>query len=192
MTIRNGSRTTTVTVTNDTEQELIVIDDSARSGTTTYYITDGPDAVRNTTSGEIRYGSGESTIETNAGFTTAFTILGGFLFIGAAEWQPAGETTYEGEPAQAFEADSINETFLEIQAQGGFNIGLEASEVNSVDGRIILDENGLRMVSLRMETVDGTLGVDLTTDIGEGISVERPDWVDDSEFESALRPILPV
>jgi len=179
LTLVNGSRETHLTIINDTEEELTTYNRSTFSGPTTYYVTDGPDAVRNRTSGETRYGTGESVIEQSVGFIQAFTLLAAFVYIGVLDWQPAGETTVDGETAYVFEADSLNQSAFE--GDDGFTV--DPDEVNAAEGEMVLSSRGIHSLSITIDTPDGTVGVDMDVEIGDDIDVERPDWVDDSEFD---------
>jgi hypothetical protein len=181
LTLVNGSRVTDLTVINDTEEELTIYNRSSFSGPTTYYVTDGPDAVRNLTSGETRYGTGDSTIQQSVGFVQGFTLLAAFIYVGIMDWEPANETTVDGETAFVLEADSINRSAFDDSQ--GFNFDLDPSEVNSAEGEMIITERGIRSLSVTVETPEGLTSVEMDVELGDDIEVDRPDWVDDSEFE---------
>lgn len=180
LTLVNGSRVTDLTVINDTEEELTIYNRSSFSGPTTYYVTDGPDAVRNLTSGETRYGTGDSTIQQSVGFIQGFTLLAAFIYISVMDWEPASETTVDGETAFVFEADSINQSAFDDNAGFTFNPG----EVNSAEGEMIITERGIRSLSVTVETPEGLTSVEMDIELGDDIEVDRPDWIDDSEFDN--------
>jgi hypothetical protein len=179
LTLVNGSRETHLTIINDTEEELTIYNRTSFSGPTTYYVTDGPDAVRNLTSGETRYGTGDSTIQQSVGFVQAFTLLAAFIYVGTMDWEPASETTVDGETAFVLEADSVNRSAFDDS--GGFTF--DPGEVNSAEGELIVTERGIRSLSVTVDTPEGVASVEMDVELGDDIEVDRPDWVDDSEFE---------
>lgn len=63
MTIHNRSEQISLTIINDTEEQLYVVNQSSMSGATTFYVTDGPDAYRNTTA--VRRDTEPETVVSN-------------------------------------------------------------------------------------------------------------------------------
>jgi hypothetical protein len=182
MTIINGSEELSITVKNDTERQLYRLEDSQSGGVVEYYITDGPDAYRNTSSGETRYATGESRLENSAGFAIGFLAIAGFGYIGVMDWEPAGTTTVDGQSANVFEADSINQSALSDDDSG---FSFTPSNAESGTGRLVIDDQGrLRSASVRINTPQGTVGTDLTITTGDDITVSQPDWIDESQFGS--------
>lgn len=98
------------------------------------------------------------------------------------DWEKSGTTTVDGSEAYVFEADSINRSALDTDRSG---LTLEADNVESATGRLVIDSDGrLRSARVRITTPEGTSGVDLTIETGDDITVEKPDWIDDSQFGS--------
>jgi len=173
MTIINGSEESTLVWRNDTERQFVTL--TRPSGSTdVYYLTESGSAYRNSSTGETRYGSGDGRIATEAGFT-AFFALAGFAYIGVMDWEQARTTTVDGEQAVVFEADSINQSAIEdsnFEMQG---------EIQSATGQMTVTADGISSASVRITVPRGEVGTDLTITRG-GITVEQPDWVDESQF----------
>jgi hypothetical protein len=176
MVIKNGSQNLTYSFTNDTERQLYELDNSER-GVTSYYVTNGTDGVRNTTTGEIRYGEGDSSIQTSARFTV-FLALAGTNYIKILDWDVTGTKTIDGETYYVLESSSLNESALN-SADSDF--GISPSEVTAVDGSLTVSEDGvIRTGSVLIESADNTIEITYSLRTGDGITVSEPGWFDDS------------
>jgi hypothetical protein len=175
MTIINGSEQADFISRNDT-QSLLTRLSGPDAGTQAYYVSDNGAAYRNATSGETRYGPSDGALAAEASFTGLFAFVG-FSYIGIMDWEFARTATVNGEEAFVYEADSVNRTRLEeddIQSE---------SEIQSASGEMTVTRNGVQSATVRINSPQGEVGVDLTITRG-GITVEKPDWVDDSQFGS--------
>lgn len=181
MRFQNGSQETYLRINNDTENQLYVLNDSTRSGYTTYYISPEGNAVWNTTTGEKRYGTGDKGIETQASFT-AFAVFAGFLYISIMDWEPSGTTSFDGETAYVLEADSLNQSAMQSSGDDGFNLDVDG-QVGSATGRMVITQGG-NIASADVDLTAGgqTSGVEINTETGDSITVDKPSWVEDSKF----------
>jgi len=168
---------------NDTDQQLYNLSQSS-AGYTEYYVTSGADGVRNTTSGEIQYGQGESRIQTSAAFTRLITLVPG-QFIASMEWEVSGTETVDGREGTVLTSDSFNQTAAN---NSEFALGDQTENVSSVSGRLVVASNGLILDG--EITAEGTengesVQLDLTITMREsGVEVEQPDWFDEDEAQS--------
>ena len=169
------------TLVNDTSKQLYRINRSDREGSETYYITDGADAVRNTTSGEIRYARGENNnIEFSASFSRFFLFVPSSI-ISTLEWEVTGEETINGDTYYELTAQGINRTAVE---QAEFNI---TGDFESASGTILVRSDGF-IYNAEM-TLEGTTArgdeaqIDISLIMREGsdIQVEQPPWFDESQ-----------
>jgi hypothetical protein len=179
MTMVSGGETLQLTLINDTEEQLIVINKTTLRGPTTYYLTDGPDAVRNRTTGEIRYGSGKSEIETSARFTGALLLAVAVNPVTAIEWEPAEQTVVDGETRAVAVADSINQTALEAKYAGR-----SFHNVTAVEGQVVSVEGQLRSIAFTLDEPDASTSVEVNIH-REDIKVDRPSWVNNTKFDSS-------
>ncbi|MUV90623.1 hypothetical protein GJ629_12535 [Halapricum sp. CBA1109] len=180
-TLYNGTQQIDVLIRNDTsaDRELIRLT-RANGDTTTLYSTGDYAALRNTTTGQIRYGEPDGRIGTGLSFGASILIFGGLSYAGAVEWEAAGTTSVGGQDAAVFEADSLNRTAFENPDEG-LNYGFEPDDVQSVDGRfVVTSEGGIRSISVDIVTGAGTFGTEISLTY-EDVSVTKPDWVDESQ-----------
>ena len=78
-----------------------------------------------------------------------------------------------------YESDSLNETGLNTGQ--GINYGFEQSEVQSVDGEMVISSEGqIHSTTIEIETQDGTYGGEMSAEYGD-ITLTKPAWVDESE-----------
>jgi len=189
MTLRNttadASQKIRFTLVNDTEETLVTLNNLEQSGTTTYFIQNGTDATRNTTSGEIRYAQGENNnIEFAAGFLQIFALLPSAYF-SAMEWEQTDTRTIDGDTYYVFDSNSMNQTALDQsdwETNGNFR---------TASGHVVMRSDGfVREGWLRLSgtTASGTeVDVEVTMSMrgGSDISVEKPDWYDESDAETA-------
>jgi len=173
----NSERTTisvdrfTYQVRNDTQQQLYVANSS--TGTQTYFVDGDQAAVRNDTSGEIRYSNETNSIGAEASFTSFYAVIS-LSYIKALEWEATDTTTVHGEEHYVLEASELNETGL---AQ----TSLSADNVTSADGRLVVGADGVvhsGRVSLSGDA-DVSTTYSLRTD--DSIDVTQPDWYDESQ-----------
>jgi len=181
-TLFNGSDQITILAQNDTDAERELIElSSSEGGTNSLYTTNDYRATRNTTTGETQYGQPDGNVGAGVGFGAAFGLFASLSYVGVVEWQEGGTTSVDGDTGYVYEADSLNETVFENQVIENLNLGFEQSEVQSVDGRMVIDEGGqIRSVNVEIETPDGTYGTELSVEYDD-ITIDKPDWVDESE-----------
>jgi hypothetical protein len=175
----NGTEQSSALIRNDTDAGRELIELTRPSGTTSLYTTDDYVAVRNGTTGEVQYGGPDSFIGAGVAFEAGFTAYGVVFYIGAVEWEQTTTTTVDGEAADVYESDSLNETAL--NSNRNLNLGFEQSDVQSVDGRIVIGSDGkIQSANVQIETADGTYGGDLSLEYDD-ITVTKPSWVDESQ-----------
>ena len=179
MTLYNGSQQVDLLIQNDTDSNAQILQLSRDAGTTTLYQTSDYVATRNTTSGEVQYGEPDGNVGFGVSFASALFLFSGLSYASAVEWDEAGTTTVDGTNAFVYEADSLNQSFFENQQ--GFQATIESGSVQSVDARAVIKENGrIDSIEVLMETDRGTVGSSLVVSYDD-ISVEKPDWVDESQ-----------
>jgi len=168
----------TVRYRNDTEQQLYEASTANQSGSTVYYVTDGTAAVRNTTTGEVQYGSERFGIASQA----RFTLFVPQLYVGITsvlDWETAGTTTVDGEPRYVLEADSINNTATE-----GSNWNLSSANT-TVDGRFTVGTDGIiRSGDITLSTEGDSADITFSLRKDESMNVTAPDWYDETEAEA--------
>lgn len=172
MTLINGSREQQFVWRNDTQRQLIRLDTGG--ATDTYYLSDQGAAYRNSSTGETRYGGPDGMLATEAGFS-AFIALAGFSYVGILEWDRTGTTTVNGQQAVTFESDSVNRTAID---ENDFSVD---GDIESATGEMTVTENGIQSASVRITGGGMEAGVDLTITRGD-VTVEAPDWVDESQL----------
>jgi len=189
MTLRNNtaeaSQNIGFSLVNDTEETLITLNNLEKSGSTTYFVQNGTDATRNTTSGEIRYAKGNNNgIELGAAFLTIFAVLPSVYF-SAMEWEQTDTRTSGGDTYYVYESNSLNQTALEQsdwETDGSFE---------TATGHMVMRSDGLvrnATVTLSGTTASGTevdLDIEMSMRDGSDITVEKPDWFDESDAESS-------
>jgi hypothetical protein len=176
-----GSEKSTLTIINDSEKELSIYNHSGLSGPTTFYVTDGPDALRNRTTGEIRYGTGRSQIEIRAEYNNAAMLISTFDNIGVMDWQPERKTTIDGETGYVYEANSLNQSALDANERYARNY----ENVTAAEGTMIVTKRGaIQSSSVTINRPNKTTSVELHMESGDHIEVDQPDWVDKSKFGS--------
>jgi len=189
MTLRNrtedASQLLEFSIVNDTEETLITINNLEQSGTTTYFVQNGTDALRNTTSGEIRYAQGENNnIEFAAGFASIFAFFPS-LYYSFMDWSLTETRTIDGDTYYVYDANSLNRTAIDDSTLSD-NATLETAA-----GHIVMRSDGLvrnGSVTLSGTTENGVeVDVELTMSMRDGpdISVEKPDWYDESDAENS-------
>ncbi|MBX0287380.1 DUF7537 family lipoprotein [Haloarcula salinisoli] len=172
----------TFTLRNDSEQTLMVINETSTSSKLEYYITeDETYAKRNTTSGEISYGNNESSLS----FETRIRFLIPVMYIdylGLMEWETAGTTTVDGEEAYVFESSAINQTALQ---ESDYNApALE--NATAASGRLVVGPDGvMHDASIETESPEGgaTMRYNLSTDASTDVT--QPSWFDEAEAEAS-------
>jgi len=189
MTLRNStadaSQNIQFSIVNDTEETLITFNNLDQSGTLTYFVQDGTDAYRNTTSGETQYAQGnDNGIEFGAGFLQIFAVFPS-LYFSAMEWDQTDTRTLDGDTYYVYESNSLNQTAFE-ESDWETDGSLETAS-----GRIVMRSDGLvrdGSVTLSGTTESGTeVDVEISMSMRDdpGISVEKPDWFDESEASSS-------
>ncbi len=164
----------TVGYQNDTESQLYEVSTANQSGETIYYVTNGTDAKRNTTTGETTYGEQRYA-------SSVLFIPGIYLsIIEVIEWETAGTTTVDGEPRYVLESSSINDTAAENN-----DLNLNSSST-TVDARLTVDSDGMiRSGDIDLSTEEDSAMITFSLDTSEGITVSQPDWYDEDEAESS-------
>lgn len=176
----NGTSQATAVLRNDTSNNRELIEYTDESGTTSeVYTASDYVAYRNGATGEEQYGGPDSTVGGSVQFEAAFTAIGPLFYTDLVEWEQTGTTTVNGEDALVYEGDSLNQTAFD---GGQFGAGqIEQSEVQSVDGRIVVGSNGrVYSTNVEIETQDGTYGGDMSVNYDD-ITVTQPGWVDESQ-----------
>jgi len=181
MTLYNGSDQSDVLIRNDTanSREFVQLNSQSQSGSV--YTTEDYVAARNGTTGEVEYGEPDSFVGSELEFAADLGALSGLFYIGTVEWEESGTTTVDGEEAIVYESDSLNETVLSQNEGSGTGFGFEQSEVQSVNGEFVVGQDGqVHSITVEIETPEGTYGIDMAFEYDD-ITVEKPDWVDESE-----------
>lgn len=159
---------------NDTEQQLYEISGSQGAGEV-YYVDGEQAAVRNATTGEIRYSSTTNNIGSQAAFSLLFAAVS-ISQIEYLHWEAAGTTTIDGETHYVFEADSVNETALN---QPG--VTFSPDNVTAVNGRLVVGTDGVAHEgSISIET-DETITTSFSLDTSGDVEVTAPSWYDESQ-----------
>jgi hypothetical protein len=182
MTIYNGSEEVGVLIQNDSAANTELVQLSTSAGTTTFYNTTDYAALRNTSSGEVRYGEPGGNIGFGVAFGAALFLFAGVSYVGIVEWEEAGTTTVDGETAFVYEADSLNQTAINSSSDSdSFGPNFGDGSVDSVDGEMIISSSG-QLQSLNVELMNSgeRFGVDLTLSY-DPVTIETPDWVDESQ-----------
>lgn len=180
MTLFNGSDNVSLLIQNDSAAgtELIRLS-SPSGGTQTFYNTTDYAALRNTTSGEVRYSEPGGNLGFGVAFASAFLLFGGLSYVGVVEWQQGGTTSIDGGSGFVYEADSLNETALSDQQNT--DLGFQQGQVQSVDGRMVVSSEGrIQSITVEIETPDGTYGTDIALSY-DPVTIQKPDWVDESQ-----------
>jgi len=172
--IETGSESGSLYYVNDTEQQLYELGNS--DGPTEVYYVDGERAaVRNATTGEVRYSNATSNVASEARFSLLFASFS----IGAVEylhWEATGTTTVDGETHYVFEADSPNMTAMD---QTGSTISPD--NVTGASGRLVVGTDGVlhegRVSIEAAETTTTRFSLDTSGDV----DVTPPSWYDESQ-----------
>lgn len=186
MTVYNGSEQTSVLIQNDSSANTELIQFSRQSTTTTFYNTTDYTALRNSSSGEIRYGEPGGNLGFGVAFGAAIFIFVGISYAGFVEWQEGGTTTVDGETAFVYEADSLNQTALNRNTEGNqnFSPNFDQGSVDSVDGEMIISADGqLQSINIDIRRSGERYGVDFSVNY-DPVTIEKPDWVDESEAQA--------
>jgi hypothetical protein len=181
ITFINGSQELSVLIRNDTENELYRVNNNQQSGERVYYITDGPDAFRNTATGRTLYAeAGNETIANDATEDPVFTAaLLSTLYFRTVTWEQTGTRTVDGETRTVYEPLAINETYLQ---DSPLFRELTPSDVQSFEGEVVSDSDGvLRSGTIRLDTSRGSFSSNIEITIDSSLTVERPDWFDESQ-----------
>jgi len=180
-TLYNGSETTTLGIRNDTSagRSILTLAFPGQSGETTYYETENFTAVRNTTSGEVRYGESDGNVGFDVTFASVFVLLASVSYVSLVEWEPAGQTTVNGHTAAVFEGDSLNQSAFDTTEN--MQVVFGPDEVESVDGRMVIGQDGtFYSLDVRITVSGETYGTDLSVGY-EPVTVSQPGWVNESE-----------
>ncbi|MBX0305047.1 DUF7537 family lipoprotein [Haloarcula salinisoli] len=163
----------TVGYRNDTKSQLYEISTTNQSGKTIYYVHNGTDAKRNTTTGETTYGEqrfASFVLFVPSIYVSTFEVM---------EWETAGTTTVDGEPRYVLESSSINDTAAERQ-----NSSFRSSNT-TVDARVTVDSDGIiRSGQMNISTTEDSATMTFTLDTSESITVTQPDWYDEAEAQA--------
>ena len=176
----NGTEQTRGVTRNDTSNNRELVKYTDESGTTSaVYTTEDYVAVRNGTTGDVEYGGPDSFIGFGVSSCARFTATAPLFYVGVVEWEQSGTTTVDGEQAVVYESSSLNETTLSNSQN--LDLGFEQSEVQSVDGEIVIRSDGrIDSVTIEIEAASGTYGGETSIEYDD-ITVSQPDWVNESE-----------
>lgn len=158
----------------DGEQQLYEISD-AQGVTKTYYVDGDSAAVRNATTGEVRYGNGTSAIaaRANRNLAVAATAINPLQYL---EWEATGTTTVDGTTHYVFEADSINATALDDPA-----LTISPENVTTASGRLVVGTDGIAHEGRVSIETDETRAVEFTLDTRTDVEMTAPSWYDESQ-----------
>jgi hypothetical protein len=179
-TLINGSQELSVLVRNDTENQFYRINNNQQSGERLYYISDGPDAFRNTSTGETLYAeAGNETIEENLNADPAFGgALLSTLYFRTVTWEQTGTRNVDGDTRTVYEPLALNESFLEESLL----LELTPSDVQSFEGEVVSGSDGiLRSGTIQLDTSRGAFTSNINITVASSLTVERPDWFDESQ-----------
>jgi len=172
--IETESESGSLSYQNDTEQQRYELGDSG--GTTSVYYVDGERAaVRNATTGEVRYSNATNNLASRARFTLLFASFS----IGAVEyveWEATGTTSVDGETHYVFEADSPNMTAIN---QTGSVISPD--NVTAVNGRLVVGTDGIIHEGRVSIEADETTTARFSLDTSGDVAVTPPSWYDESQ-----------
>jgi len=182
--IRNSSgQNVDFLLKNDTDADRALIQLTRSTvGTTTYYLTEEYNAMYNETTGEILYGQGDQGIELRAGFTAFYAFIP-LSYVGVMNWSVTDIRAVDGQERYVYESNSINQTALD---QSDFQ---SSGEIQSAEGRMVVTEDvlfpqisiNLTYVNEAGTTAEVSVSMTMTDD---DVTVEVPDWFDESEAES--------
>lgn len=155
---------------NDTQQQEYVLNSSDRQ--VSYYVDGESAAVRNDTTGEVRYSNQTNALRSEATGTGIYAVVS-ISAINALEWEATGTTTVHGEQHYVLESTGINQTALEQSS-------LSADGVTSTDGRLVVGTDGI--IHDGTVNIDGetAVSVSFSTRTGDSIAVDAPSWYDES------------
>lgn len=157
---------------NDTQQQLFVENFSNRQQTT--YVDGAKAAVRNETTGEIRYSNESNFVGQGAAYLAATYTRFTLNFLYPVDWEATGTTTVDNEEHYVIEPTGLNETRLPA-------VPVSAENVTSVDGRLVVGTDGVvHTGNVQLEgAADISVTYSLRTD--DSIDVTAPDWYDESQ-----------
>lgn len=166
---------------NDTERTVADLDYDIPdlNVQTSYYLTDGSDAVRNRTTGEIRYENG-TQLNTEFGLQSIAAVQ----YVGMVQyldWKPTATTTVDGETAYVLEADAPSEAATADPSSASSQI----TNADAVYGRLVVDEAGaVHTGAIELLSGDIRLRTGYALDTGDTITVAQPDWYDEDDVEA--------
>ena len=158
---------------NDSEQQRYDIS-GAQGLTKTYYVDGDRAAVRNATTGEVRYSNATNDIAASAAFDllVAATAISTIEYL---DWEATGTTTADGETHYVFEADSVNATALNQPL-----VTISPNNVTAVSGRLVVGTDGVAHEGRASIETNETTTAEFTLDTGDDVEVTAPSWYDES------------
>jgi hypothetical protein len=171
---KQQSSTFTLRYRNDTQQQLYEVGNSNVTGNATYYVDGESAAIRNASTGEIRYRSQDSRLASQARFTLFVPGLYTSV-IEILEWEVTATETVDGERHYVLESDSINETNA---AESDWTLSPNES---TVEGRLVVGSDGvIHDGQFDIEGLEDSATVTFSLSTDDSIDVTAPDWYDES------------
>jgi hypothetical protein len=181
-TIENSTRgTSTISIRNGTDSLRGTVALPASNLRNDYYVSTDVSGVQNRTTGEVKYGSGPTSVQYEAALVVGYLGSLGPQFATAADWHAIGSQTVDGQDQVVFAAND-----LALSEDSSLTLVSADETASDVDGRMVVSSDGvIQRIHLEWtaERSDGsTYDQAITYSLSQvgSVSVTEPGWLADA------------